>query len=312
MCDEEKIVEEVTNLFCGTLIVGNHDSITLYGIHTQNALKDYARRVASILLNEAEKSEPAISELLQEMERFEGAVNRPKVAFLRIKTHQKEVRKEYRSMLAYIERVSQYCKLQQTQLVKEVKLFDYFSKALTSTTQELESCIEQGKTILKSGAMSSNADIAPEDRLWYTRLSQRIEDLSVSHTISLQSQAQIKVLQENDLRHLDQLANILSNTLPAWQSQMALALGVDLLRRRQNMQASLLDAGEKHIVSFLAKKQHKGELSQNMDAEHILQINLSLKKVLDELVQTETVEDSHRKAFLTESYQSEGRDDHAN
>lgn len=35
MCNEANLAEEVTNLFCGTLIVGNHDSITLYGIHAQ-------------------------------------------------------------------------------------------------------------------------------------------------------------------------------------------------------------------------------------------------------------------------------------
>lgn len=311
MCDEANLAEEVTNLFCGTLIVGNHDSITLYGIHAQNSLKDYARRIASVLLNEAEKSESFVSELLQEMERFEGIVNRPKATFLGSKKRQREVRKGYYSMLSDIENVSQYCKLQQAQLIKEVKLFDYFSKALASTAKELESCIEHGKAVLKNGTVSLNTDITSEDRLWYARLSKRIEDLSISHTISLQSQAQIKVLKENDFRHLDQLASILSNTLPIWQSQIALALGAELLSVRKNMQSSLLNAGEKHIMRFYAGKHRKAELSQNMDAEHILQINLSLRNVLNELIQTEAVEDSYRRAFLTESDQSEGRYDNA-
>lgn len=311
MCNGANIAEEATSLFQNALIVGNHDSITLYGIHSQNSLKDYARRIASILLKEAEHSDLVVPELLCKMERFEGVVNRPKTTFLTNRKRQKEVHKEYQSMLSYIEHVSLYFKLQQAQLIKEIKLLEHFSDAITSATQELESCIEQGKAILSNGSRYSVTDTTLEDRLWYDRLSQRIENLAVSRIISLQSLAQAKVLRENNIRHLDQIANILSNTLPIWQNQMALALGMDLLKARQDMHGSFLSAGKKHMTSFLSQRQHKGEISQMLEADYIFQINLSLRKVLDELVQTETTDNSCRKIFLMELYQPEERENHA-
>lgn len=311
MCNEANIAEETASVFQNALVVGNHDSITLYGIHAQNNLKDYARRITSILLKDTENSETVISELLREMERFEGVIRRPKVPFSLIRRRQKEVLAEYHCMLSYIEHVTLYLKLQQAQLTKEVKLFEHFSDAIASSALELKSCIEQGKDVLKNGTILASTSITPDDKIWYERLSKHVDDLSVSHTISLQSKAQIRILRENALRRLDQITGILSNAIPIWQSQMALVLGLDLSKAQQDIQNSLLAAGEKRITNIFTKRQRKGQTPQEWDADHILQINLSLKNVLDELAQMEVTDNSNRKTFITESYRLEGREKHA-
>lgn len=57
-----------------------------------------------------------------------------------------------------------YCKLQQVQLIKEIKLLEKLSRTVSSCSSELERC--------NGGSDTEN---------WYVRLEKRIEDLSVSY-----------------------------------------------------------------------------------------------------------------------------------
>lgn len=313
MCNYSSIANDTVKVFSGDLIFGDHDSITLFGIHAQNSLKDYSRRVTALLLKETENLDMAMSEVICEIERFEDKINRPIQSVLGKRIHQRDLIKEYSKILSYIDNMTLYFKLQQTQLIKEIKLLDRLAEAVVSSSQELEHCIETGKSILRDRKtnqvparnLSSLENTEAENELWYERLTKRIEDLSISHTVSLQSQAQIRVLHDNDLLLLDRIASAISNTLPIWQNQMALMLGVDLLEARLDVQDKILDVSEKHIERSITKIKNGQRKSKSWDINHILQLNQSLKKALDEMAQLEVTDNELRKEFLTTVYRGE-------
>ena len=55
MSDFSEIVNSTVDLFNNNLVVGNHDSITLFGIQPQNALKDYSKRVTNLMIKQTEE-----------------------------------------------------------------------------------------------------------------------------------------------------------------------------------------------------------------------------------------------------------------
>lgn len=52
MCSCSSIAKDAIKIFSNDLIIGNHDSLTLFGIRAQSSLKEYSRRIATISLKE--------------------------------------------------------------------------------------------------------------------------------------------------------------------------------------------------------------------------------------------------------------------
>ena len=57
-------------------------------------------------------------------------------------------------------------------------------------------------------------------------LKEKIHDLELTRTISLQMAPQIRLVQSNDTVMSEKIQSTLVNTIPLWKSQMVLAIGV--------------------------------------------------------------------------------------
>ena len=304
MCDVSLDVRNAKKIFGGSLVVGDHDTITLFGIHPQNSLKDYSRRVTTLLLKDTAELDLAIADVLSEIEHFELRAKKPIKSFLGRQLHHKEIQKEYAKILSYIDSMSVYFKLQQAQLIKEIKLLEKLSDTVASCTEELEQCIDIGQTTLMArnapvGRISTDSLLlnTPLDTdVWYERLEKRIDDLLISHTVSLQSQAQIKMLHDNNLVILDRIAGTISNTFPIWQNQMAIMLGIDLMETRMNVQEQLLGVSNRYVEQTSKKSQRKkiNEIQLNK----LLELNRSLSRALDEMARLEENNNVLRNEFL--------------
>lgn len=297
MNDFSSVAENAMNVFSDSLIVGNHDSITLFGIRPQNSMRDYSRKVASMLLEESLDTDMAIGDVIAEIQRFEMRSRRPIISFLRKMQYRKDIVKEYHKMVAYIDKMVLYFKLQQAQLTKEIKLLEKLASTISSCSIELEQCIEAGTDMIRSrpSQQSTNpAQIQTDDDIWYDRLQRRIEDLKVSHTASLQTQAQIKLLRNNNFVMLDKIAGAISNTFPIWQNQMALMLGLELLATKTKAQGSIIDASNNARNIFSGDK----DSSKAINLEQILALNQSLSSVLTEMVQLEQNDLMLRNEFM--------------
>lgn len=262
MQGSSKVVNESKALFTNELIVGNHDSVTLLGAQAQNSLNDYSGKIAGIVFENSEELETAIEEVVLEIEKFESSAAKGMNAFFGKNRRQKSITEEYRALVSYVEKATLYFQLQQIQIAKEIKLLERFQAAVCKCEKELEQCIKQGEDVLRQRELTEQHDggsrsvyIDSNVELWYSRLKKKIEDLRISHTIALQSQAQIKMLYDSNLMLLDKITAIISNTLPAWKSQITTFGSVKLLAGRLDAQNRVFDFSDKHLGEILEANQ---------------------------------------------------------
>ena len=299
MSDLSAAAKNAMGVFGGSLIVGNHDSITLFGIHPQNSMREHSRKVAEMLLKESADIDMAIGEVIEEIRYFEMHSRNPVTSLLRKLNYRKDIIKEYHKILAYIENMVLYFKLQQAQLTKEVKLLEKMSAAISLCSVELERYIGIGTDTLRNRMEHDGNNptlINTDEDIWYDRLKRRIDDLKISHTVSLQTQAQINLLRNNDFVMLDKIAGVISNTFPIWQNQMALMLGLELLETRIEHQGSINGTNGKHSRSFDSQPLRNHQ--KTIDLQQILELNQSLGHVLTEMVQLEQNDETLRKEFI--------------
>lgn len=311
MCDVSSDVRDAKNIFSGSLIVGDHDTITLFGIDPQNRMKSYSRRVVELLLKGTGEFDRAISDVLNEIEHFEVKAKKLTKSFWKTQLQYKEIQKEYTKILSYIDKMTVYFKLQQAQLMKETKLLEKMSETVASCAAELEKCVETGKAMLlernclteKTRMVSLFSETTADLDIWYERLEKRIDGLLVTHAVSLQSKAQIKMLRDNNLLILDRISSIISNIFPIWQNQMAIMLGIDLMKSRMNVQDKLISVSDRYVKKTTVKFQRikPNEIQMNK----LLDLNKSLINALEEMTCLETDNNNLRDEFLNIAKQTE-------
>ena len=315
MSDFSLKADEAISIFSGNLVVGNQDSITLFGIHPQNSLKEYSRRITALLLKETAELDMAISDIVAEIEHFELKTRRPVNVFLGWKHRKKEMLRDYSRILSYIESMTLYFKLQQAQLIKENKLLEKLASTVCDCTEELEQYIAAGNAVLSkrppcnNGTNHSPSLFDTESSIdgWYARLQKRLDDLSISRTVSQQSQAQIKLLYDNNIALLDKIASAITITFPIWQNQMALVLGVELLESRLTVQNTLVDTGTRYIgrsSKQLLKKNTRRQRSP-IELSKIEELNHILHSALNEVAHLEENDEILRKQFLDAAHHIE-------
>ena len=292
MGDVLQHTRDAIGIFDGDLIIGNHDSITLFGAQSQVRLRDYSKAVSKLLLRNNDELELAIEEVISEIEKSEAQMAKKKLSFFGLRNRKKELKKEYNRIATYIERLCLFFQMQQAQLLKEIKLLEKLSATVGESIVALENNIAIGEKILcdktPTEKQSDNfhplniIDDSENMDVWYDRLTRRIDDLRVSHTVALQNQAQIRFLYENDLVLLDRIAATISNTFPIWQSQMVVMLGIERLEKR-------LEDQEKVFSSSSQQEQ--------LDVERIVALNRKLKDALNEADSLEKKDLHIRKEF---------------
>lgn len=292
-------------LFDGTLIVGNHDSITLLGTQSQAKLRDYSKAVSKHLLGDNDELDAAIANVISEIEKFEYHTKKKLHRLFGFGDRYREIRREYSKIIEYMERLCLFFQLQQAQLLKENKLLEKLSIYVRDSITSLDECIKVGQEVLicrpvpaennYSSHPSSFLCVTEEDdNTWYSRLTRRLDDLSISHTVALQNQAQIKVLYDNNLVLLDRISGAITNTFPIWQSQMATMLGIESMKRRILEQNRLFGNAKTQSSS---RRGYSGIPVKNrtVEIERIMTLNSTLKDALSETASLENQDQIIRK-----------------
>lgn len=83
---------------------------------------------------------------------------------------------------------------------------------------------------------------AADEKNAIERFDRRVADLELTRTACAQLSAQLRIVQESDLRTADKLHSTLTNTLPLWRAQMMTAMGM----------ARAMDAMDLHNASARA------------------------------------------------------------
>ena len=80
-------------------------------------------------------------------------------------------------------------------------------------------CEKKGTHILKTKS-------ALDDDVWWERLEQRINDISVSKIVTKQSLLQIQLLSKNNTAIINKIESLLENVVPIWKKQIEIFVSV--------------------------------------------------------------------------------------
>lgn len=263
------------------LIVGNADSILLFGCEAQQQLREFSKIISNQLLNSNGELEYLIHDILKEIDDFQDSIEK-KVGIFPGSNEKKRERlvKKYNEVLVYMNKMELALKLQEAQLIKDSKLFEELSRCIDEMLSSLQTTISYGNDVVNQ---QPKGQIPDDIKAWYERLSKRIEDLGISHTVALQTKTQMNLMLENNARLIDKIMGAVSGTIPIWRNQITILLGIEKMNRNLEIQNRVAEITQKYMTNkkYVGRKK-RGE-SKELFVEKLINTNETLKKALDDL-----------------------------
>lgn len=263
------------------LIVGNSDSILMFGCEEQQMLREFSKTISNQLLNCNGELEYLIHDILNEIDDFQRFVEKKQLFF--ISSNEKKrasLIKKYNAILVYMDKMELALKLQEAQLIKDSKLHENLSKRIDTTLESLKESISYGNDVVGQKPIEQETD---DINNWYERLSKRISDLEISYAATMQTKAQLKLMLENNTQLIDKILGAISGTIPIWRNQITILLGIEKLNRNLEIQNKVTEITQKYISKEKATIGIKHKNKKELSIEKLLNTNEILKKALDEL-----------------------------
>lgn len=263
------------------LIVGNLDSILMFGCEEQQMLREFSKTISNQLLNCNGELEYLIHDILNEIDDFQRSVEKKQLVFVSSNEKKREnLIKKYNAILVYMDKMELALKLQEAQLIKDSKLYENLCQRIDDTVENLKAAISYGQDVMEQKTIEQATD---DINNWYERLSKRISDLEISYVATMQTKAQLKLMLENNTQLIDKILGAISGTIPIWRNQITILLGIEKMNRNLEIQNKVTEITQKYIskekTTIGIKHKNKRELS----IEKLLNTNETLKKALDEL-----------------------------
>lgn len=263
------------------LIVGNSDSILMFGCEEQQMLREFSKTISNQLLNCNGELEYLIHDILNEIDDFQRSVEKKQLFF--ISSNEKKrasLIKKYNAILVYMDKMELALKLQEAQLIKDSKLYENLSKRIDTALESLKESISYGNDVVGQKPIEQEAD---DINNWYERLSKRISDLEISYAATMQTKAQLKLMLENNTQLIDKILGAISGTIPIWRNQITILLGIEKLNRNLEIQNKVTEITQKYISKEKATIGIKHKNKKELSIEKLMNTNETLKKALDEL-----------------------------
>ena len=127
----------------------------------------------------------------------------------------------------------------------------------------------------------------------YERLTRRLEDLRISHTVLLQSKLQISIMLENSDKLVDKIIETITTTLPVWRNQVTILLGIEHMNNNLTIQNKLAEINKKYVnVQTISRKKIGGQ--KEVESDELSLVNVSMKKSLSRLIDSEKQDEENR------------------
>ena len=263
------------------LIIGNSDSILMFGCEEQQMLREFSKTISNQLLNCNGELEYFIHDILNDIDDFQRSVEKKQMFFINSNEKKREnLIKKYNAILVYMDKMELALKLQEAQLIKDSKLYENLSQHIDDTVESLKTAISYGYGVVEQ---KTNEQVTDDINNWYERLSKRISDLEISYTAIRQIKVQLNLMLENNTQLVDRILGAISGTIPIWRNQITLLLGIEKLNRNQEIQNKVTEITQKYISKEKAAIGIKHKNQKELSIEKLINTNETLKKALDEL-----------------------------
>ena len=135
-----------------------------------------------------------------------------------------------------------------------------------------------------SGALMS-VQLVSDFENTVVRFEKKIYDFKLSQTMSIQTAAQIKLIQNNDKILAEKIQSVIMNTIPLWKNQIIIALGLARQENAMKIQRNVSKTTKKIITKNSGKiKQNTIEAAKESE-RGIIELE-TLKIVNNELIET--------------------------
>ena len=238
---ERKAIDE----FVDKIDVTNPDHVLLFGADAQKRIAEFSdSALDAVKTQETGEVGDMLVDLVGELKGFEDDAEEPKgimKLFSSAESRIDKMKARYNKVSGNVDNIANSLEGYQTQLLKDVAMFDrlydqnaqYFRQLtlyIIAGEKKLEIVREGELKELHAKAAASgdamDAQQANDLAAMCDRFEKKLHDLKLTRQVSMQMAPQIRLLQNNDSLLVERIQSTLSNTLPLWKSQMVLALGL--------------------------------------------------------------------------------------
>ncbi len=316
---EKKAIDD----FIAKVDVTNPDHVLLFGADAQKKISDFSQTALdAVKTQDTGEVGNMLVNLVAELKGFERDTEEKKgLARLFSKAEDKveRMKARYTKVSANVDNIAGSLEGYQTQLLKDVAMFDrlydqnndYFHQLtlyIIAGEKKLRQIRETELKDLQAKAAASgdamDAQKANDLAAQCDRFEKKLYDLKLTRQVALQMAPQIRLLQNNDSLLVERIQSTLANTLPLWKSQMVLALGLHHSQEALKAQTAVTDMTNELLrknaealkigTIQTAKEAERGII----DIETLVQTNQDLIDTINEVMQIQN--DGHQKRMEAE------------
>ncbi len=261
--DESQLTDaerKAINDFIQKVDVTNPDHVLLFGADAQKKIADFSQSALdAVKTQDTGEVGNMLVNLVSELKGFQKDTEEPKgLAKLFAKGEDKITRMKarYSKVSANVDNIAGSLENYQTQLLKDIAMFDrlydqnndYFHQLtlyIIAGEKKLQQVRETELKALQEKAAQTgdamDAQRANDLAAQCDRFEKKLYDLKLTRQVAIQMAPQIRLLQNNDSLLVERIQSTLSNTLPLWKSQMVLALGLHHSQQALQAQTAVTD-----------------------------------------------------------------------
>ena len=261
--DESQLTDaerKAINDFIQKVDVTNPDHVLLFGADAQKKIADFSQSALdAVKTQDTGEVGNMLVNLVAELKGFQKDTEEPKgLAKLFAKGEDKitRMKAKYSKVSANVDNIAGSLENYQTQLLKDIAMFDrlydqnndYFHQLtlyIIAGEKKLQQVRETELKALQEKAAQTgdamDAQRANDLAAQCDRFEKKLYDLKLTRQVAIQMAPQIRLLQNNDSLLVERIQSTLSNTLPLWKSQMVLALGLHHSQQALQTQTAVTD-----------------------------------------------------------------------
>ncbi|MBQ2952131.1 MAG: toxic anion resistance protein [Clostridia bacterium] len=296
--------------FKAKLDITNPDHVMLYGADAQKSLGEFSTSaLEAVRTKDAGEVGKMLEDLVVELRGFETDAEEPKGLFRifsKASDRIERMKTRYGAVSVNVENIKTQLEAHMVQLQEDVKMFDRMYERNLAYFRQLTLYIIAGQETLKhvretdlraayekaaGTGDAMDAQSANDLAALCDRFEKKLHDLLLTRQVALQTGPQIRLLQNNDQLLIERIQSTIANTLPLWQNQMVLALGMHNAQQALKAQRAVTDMTNELLrKNAAALQQGTVETAREaergiIDIETLVETNQSLIDTIDQVLQ---------------------------
>lgn len=298
-----------------------YEHVLAFGLPAQEALKKFtAQMLHYIQRKDVRKVGEVLSDLMLHLEKIDpdALIEQEKGFFAKIFSKPKqsiqEVMTQYNKLSKRIDRLSIQLEHTQNGLLSDYQFLndlyvlneDYFNEinvyiaSLEIKKQHIEEIVLPAiqQTLIEHSDPFKQHELK-DITMQLEWIDRRMYDLEVSREVAIQYAPQIRMIQQTNQMLIEKIQSSIMNTIPLWQSQIAMLLSMNNQRRAMQSQQRLMDASEELLrkngkMMEATARGSKRQLLNHTDIDQFKHTQMKLLQDIEDTLRVQVSSDKKR------------------